>query len=59
MGSLFGWRISKWSFAKEIQIWESKLMQLGILETGGVLASIEVSATFIDEIKAKQFEDVD
>ncbi len=34
-------------------------MQLGILETGGVLASIEVSATFIDEIKAKQFEDVD
>ena len=32
-------------------------MQLGISERGGVLASIEVRATFIEEIKAKQFED--
>ena len=31
-------------------------MQLGITERGGVLASIEVRATFIEEIKAKQFE---
>ncbi|KAH0745920.1 hypothetical protein KY285_007577 [Solanum tuberosum] len=30
---------------------------LGISERGGVLASIEVKATFIEEIKAKQFED--
>ncbi|WMV25321.1 hypothetical protein MTR67_018706 [Solanum verrucosum] len=30
---------------------------LGISERGGVLASIEVRATFIDEVKAKQFED--
>ncbi|WMV14375.1 hypothetical protein MTR67_007760 [Solanum verrucosum] len=30
---------------------------LGISERGGVLASIEVRATFIEEIKAKQFED--
>ncbi|WMV33361.1 hypothetical protein MTR67_026746 [Solanum verrucosum] len=30
---------------------------LGISEKGGVLASIEVMATFIKEIKAKQFED--
>lgn len=32
-------------------------MKLGILEKGGVFASIEVSPTFIEEIKAKQFED--
>ena len=32
-------------------------MQLGISERGGMLASIEVRATFIEEIKAKQFED--
>ncbi|WMV32330.1 hypothetical protein MTR67_025715 [Solanum verrucosum] len=43
--------------AKEIQTWESKFMQLSISERGGVLASIEVRATFIEEIKAKQFED--
>ena len=42
--------------AKEIQTLESKFMQLGILEKGGVLASIEVMATFMEEIKAKQFE---
>ncbi|WMV29503.1 hypothetical protein MTR67_022888 [Solanum verrucosum] len=30
---------------------------LGISEKGGVLASIEVRATFIEEFKAKQFED--
>ncbi|WMV41305.1 hypothetical protein MTR67_034690 [Solanum verrucosum] len=29
---------------------------LGISEKGGVLASIEVRATFLEEIKAKQFE---
>jgi len=32
-------------------------MQLGISEKGGLLASIEVRATFIEEIKDKQFED--
>ncbi|WMV25134.1 hypothetical protein MTR67_018519 [Solanum verrucosum] len=32
-------------------------MQLVISERGGVLASIEVRATFIEEIKPKQFED--
>ncbi|WMV46892.1 hypothetical protein MTR67_040277 [Solanum verrucosum] len=32
-------------------------MQLGISEGGGVLASIEVRAIFIEEIKAKQCED--
>ncbi|KAH0669726.1 hypothetical protein KY285_023887 [Solanum tuberosum] len=36
---------------------ESKFMQLDISKRGGVLASIEVRDTFIDEIKAKQFED--
>ncbi|WMV47132.1 hypothetical protein MTR67_040517, partial [Solanum verrucosum] len=32
-------------------------IMLGISERGGVLTSIEVRATFIDEIKTKQFED--
>ncbi|EAW42593.1 hypothetical protein N9414_02841 [Nodularia spumigena CCY9414] len=32
-------------------------MQLSISRKGEVLASIEVRATFIEEIKAKQFED--
>ncbi|WMV26528.1 hypothetical protein MTR67_019913 [Solanum verrucosum] len=45
------------TLAKEIQTLESKVMQLGISERGGVLASIEVRATFIEEIKAKQFDD--
>ncbi|WMV37103.1 hypothetical protein MTR67_030488, partial [Solanum verrucosum] len=36
---------------------ESKFIQLGISERGGVLANIEVRATFIEEIKAKQLED--
>ena len=32
-------------------------MQLGILEKGEVLTCIKVKATFLDEIKAKQFAD--
>ncbi|WMV14137.1 hypothetical protein MTR67_007522 [Solanum verrucosum] len=35
---------------------ESRFMKLGILENGGVLASIEVRPIFIEEIKAKQSE---
>ncbi|KAH0773664.1 hypothetical protein KY290_010801 [Solanum tuberosum] len=57
MGSLACLSVSKRPLAKEIQTLESKFMQLGISERGGVLTSIEVRATFIDEIKAKQFED--
>ncbi|WMV19197.1 hypothetical protein MTR67_012582 [Solanum verrucosum] len=57
MGSLACLSVSKRPLAKEIQTMESKFMQLGISERGGVLASIEVRATFIEEIKAKQFED--
>ncbi|KAH0654669.1 hypothetical protein KY289_032347 [Solanum tuberosum] len=57
MGSLVCLSVSKRPLAKEIQTLESKFMQLGISERGGVLASIEVRATFIEEIKAKQFED--
>lgn len=34
-------------------------MKLGILEKGGVLASIKVRPTFIKEIKAKHFENED
>ncbi|WMV50634.1 hypothetical protein MTR67_044019, partial [Solanum verrucosum] len=56
MGSLACLSVSKRPLAKEIQTLESKFMQLGISEKDGMLASIEVRATFIDEIKAKQFE---
>ncbi|WMV59135.1 hypothetical protein MTR67_052520, partial [Solanum verrucosum] len=47
--------VTKRPLAKDIQTLESKFMQLGISEKGGVLASIEVRATFIEEIKAKRF----
>ena len=57
MGSLACLSVSKRPLSKEIQTLESKFMQLGISERGGVLASIEVKATFIKEIKAKWFED--
>ena len=53
MGSLVCLSVTKRPLAKEIQTLESKFMQLGISERGGMLASIEVRATFIDEIKAK------
>ncbi|WMV47023.1 hypothetical protein MTR67_040408 [Solanum verrucosum] len=35
----------------------SRQLKLGIAEKGGVLTCIEVRPTFIEEIKAKQFED--
>ncbi|WMV34176.1 hypothetical protein MTR67_027561 [Solanum verrucosum] len=57
MGSLACLSVAKRPLAKEIQTLESKFMQLGISERGEVLASIKVRATFIEEIKAKQFED--
>ncbi|WMV50946.1 hypothetical protein MTR67_044331 [Solanum verrucosum] len=57
MGSLAYLRVTKRPLAKEIQTLESKFMQLGISERGGVLTSIEVKAMFIEEIKTKQFED--
>jgi len=57
MGSLACLGVFKRPLGKEIQTLESKFMQLGILEKGGLLAIIEVRPTFIEEIKAKQFED--
>ncbi|WMV50476.1 hypothetical protein MTR67_043861 [Solanum verrucosum] len=57
MGSLACLSVSKRPLAKEIHTLESKFIQLGISKRGGVLASIEVRPTFIEEIKAKQFED--
>ncbi|WMV41139.1 hypothetical protein MTR67_034524 [Solanum verrucosum] len=57
MDSLACLSVTKRPLAKEIQTLVSKFMQLGISEKGGVLASIEVRATFIKEIKVKQFED--
>ncbi|WMV25129.1 hypothetical protein MTR67_018514, partial [Solanum verrucosum] len=57
MYSLACLSVTKRPLAKEIQALESKFMQLNILETSAVLASIEVRATFIEETKAKQFEE--
>ncbi|WMV26267.1 hypothetical protein MTR67_019652 [Solanum verrucosum] len=57
MDSLACLSVSKQPLAKEIQTLESKFMQLGISKRGEELASIEVRAIFIEEIKAKQFED--
>ncbi|WMV32469.1 hypothetical protein MTR67_025854 [Solanum verrucosum] len=48
--------VTKRPLAKEIHTLESKFMRLGISEHGGVLARIDVRATFIEEIKANQFE---
>ncbi|WMV19647.1 hypothetical protein MTR67_013032, partial [Solanum verrucosum] len=57
MGSLASLGVSKRPLTNDIQTLESKLMQLGISKKGGVLASIEVRPTFIEEIKAKEFKD--
>ncbi|WMV14744.1 hypothetical protein MTR67_008129 [Solanum verrucosum] len=57
IGSLACLSVTKRPLDKEIQTLDSKFMQLGISERDGVLASIEVRVTFIEEIKVKQFED--
>ncbi|XP_015072579.1 uncharacterized protein LOC107016698 [Solanum pennellii] len=56
MGSLACLSVSNRPLAKKIQTLKFKFMQFDILEKGGVLASIEVRATFVEDIKAKQFE---
>ena len=48
---------TKHLLAKEIQNLESKFMQLGLFERGGLLASIKDKSMFMEEIKFKQFED--
>ncbi|WMV07513.1 hypothetical protein MTR67_000898, partial [Solanum verrucosum] len=53
IGSLAYLSVTKRPLAKEIQTLESKFMQLGISERGGVLDSIEVKVTFIQKTKAK------
>lgn len=57
MDSLACLSVSNRPLAKKIQTFKFKFTQFDILEKGGVLASIEVRATFIEDIKAKQFED--
>ncbi|KAH0725405.1 hypothetical protein KY284_001270 [Solanum tuberosum] len=54
MGSLACLSVTKQPLDKEIQTLESKFMQLGISERGRVLASIEVRATLIENIKGLQ-----
>ena len=57
MGSLAYLSVPKRPLGKEIQALESKFMQLGISERGGVLSSIEVKSMFIEVIKDKKFKD--
>lgn len=49
--------VTKRPLVKEILTLEYKCMQLGISEKEGVLLSIEVRDTFMEEIKTKQYED--
>lgn len=57
MGSLTCLGVSKQPLSKEIQTLEPKFILLGISDKSGELASIDVSPTFMEEIKSKQFED--
>jgi len=57
MGSLACLSVSKRPWLKKFNIWSLSSCSWASQKKGGVLASIEVSATFIEEIKAKQFED--
>ena len=41
------------------RVLECMFMQFGISESGGLLANVEAKSMFIEEIKAKQFEDGD
>ncbi|WMV55632.1 hypothetical protein MTR67_049017, partial [Solanum verrucosum] len=57
MSSLVCLGVTKRPLANKFEHLESKFMQLGFSEKGRVLASIEIRATFLEEIKAKQFKD--
>lgn len=57
MDSIAYLSVSKKPLAKEILTLESKFLKLDISKRGGLLDSIEAKTTFIDEIKAKKFED--
>ncbi|KAH0702090.1 hypothetical protein KY285_016368 [Solanum tuberosum] len=57
IGSLAYLSVTKRLLAKEIQTLESKFVQLGISERGGLLASIEAKSTFIEKIKSNKFKD--
>lgn len=59
MGSLAYLSGTKHLLAKEIHTVESMFMQLGIYRRGGLLDSIETNFMFMEEIKAKQYEDGD
>ena len=48
--------VSHRPLAKKIQILASKFMKLSISKRGGLLASIQLRDTFMQDIKAKQFE---
>ena len=53
MGSLAYLIVTMQPLAKDILTLDSKLMNLGICERGGVLVSMESKATFLENIKAK------
>ncbi|XP_047260268.1 uncharacterized protein LOC124893256 [Capsicum annuum] len=57
MVSLSFLKMSRRPLAREFQTLASQSMQFGISDKDGVLASVEVKSTFVEKIKAKQFED--
>ncbi|WMV33356.1 hypothetical protein MTR67_026741 [Solanum verrucosum] len=57
MGSIACLTVSKRPLAKEIQTYSLSSWSWGSQKDVGLLSSIEVRATFIDEMNAKQFED--
>ena len=57
MGSLSFLRVSRRPLAREFQTLASLIMQFGVSDRGGILASVEVKSTYVEQIKAKQFED--
>ncbi|XP_069145651.1 uncharacterized protein [Solanum lycopersicum] len=57
MGSLAHLLVSRRPLAREVQTLANDFIRLEILEKGGFLACVEARSSFLDKIKAKQFND--
>lgn len=57
MGSLAYLRVTRRPLSKEILTLVMSLMQFGMSKRGRVFTSVELRPIFLDQIKAKQFED--
>lgn len=58
MGNLACLAVTKRLLANEMHSLANGFMQLDISQRGGLLTNVEARFTFLDQIKAKQFEDV-